>query len=324
LAGESIAVRIRSVANTAVQGVIWLSPSSSGEHSVEFVAEILRGRAEIAPKGLEIWKSEVPVDYSIALEVDAVRSLAEHRGWAAYHLVGFSAGATVVLAAVLRGRMPVRSLTVIEPATIGDDEWSADEVLWRRRIAQIFALSPAAIQPAFRAQMLRSGAAPPPPPPTEGSQHERSLLLEEALRNTGFSSDELKSISQPVLVVTGGVSHPRFTAVARRLGEVLPDPRLIEFPTCSHLRSPQRHEPQALSGALVDLWDSDRAWKVPVATNPEASDPDRPPSYVDAVQQHRQPDRYVGDIAGPRAVDPPPIRHRPKPEAAQSLRCRSR
>ena len=80
------------------------------------------------------------------------------------------------------------------------------------------------------------------------------LLYQGAIRHTGFSTGELNAISQPVLVVTGGASHPRFAAVARRLGEVLPNGRLIDFPTCSHLRSPQRNEPTTLSTELIELW----------------------------------------------------------------------
>lgn len=240
-----------------VERVIWFSPSCSAERSTQFVAEILAGRAEIAPKSLEVWKADTPVDYGLASEVDGVRGLAQDRGWSSYHLVGFSAGATVVLAAVLRGRLPARSLTVIEPATIGDDDWSDGEAVWRRRIAEIFALPLAAVHRAFTEQMLPPGAEVPP---SEGSPDERSFLLQDAIRNTGFSSGELKAISQSVLVVTGGASHPRFAAVAQRLGEVLPDARLIDFPTCSHLRSPQRNEPEAFSAALIELWvGTDRA-----------------------------------------------------------------
>jgi pimeloyl-ACP methyl ester carboxylesterase len=246
------------VDDAVAERVIWLSPSPPAELATERVAEILAGKAEIAPKNLEVWNPEAPVDYSLASEVDGIRRFAQARRWPSYHLVGFSAAATVLLAAVLQGRLPAKSLTVIEPATIGDDDWSDTEAVWRRRIDEIFAMAPAAHQQAFNQQMLAPGTAVPARKVYPDEDIARDVLLYEgAIRNTGFASSELKAISEPVLVVTGGASHPRFSAVARRLNEVLPHADLIDFPTCSHLRSPQRNEPAAFSTVLIEHWGRD-------------------------------------------------------------------
>ena len=179
-----------------LSGSSGVSPSPPAELGSERVAAIVAGRAEIAAKNLEIWNPQPPAHYSLATEVEGVRRFAQEKAWAAYHLVGFSAAATVVLAAALRGGLPARSLTVIEPATIGDDDWSPVEAAWRRRIDEIFTLEPAAHQQAFIEQMLPPGAEVPPRKVYPDEDIERDFLLYQgAIRHTGFSTGELNAIS---------------------------------------------------------------------------------------------------------------------------------
>ena len=40
---------------TPIARVLWLSPSTPAERSVELVARVLEGRADIVPKDLEVW-----------------------------------------------------------------------------------------------------------------------------------------------------------------------------------------------------------------------------------------------------------------------------
>ena len=76
--------------------------------------------------GLLLWTAEAPLPYGLDVEVAAVWRALDERGWTEVHLVGFSAGATVVLAAALAQRDRVRTLVLIEPATVGDDLWSEE------------------------------------------------------------------------------------------------------------------------------------------------------------------------------------------------------
>ena len=241
--------------NVAVHRVIWLSPSPPAERSAAAgVAEILRSRAVVAAKNLEVWNSPPPVEYGVATEVEGAR-LAATREWPSFHLVGFSAGATVALETALALGPKVQTLALIEPATIGDDDWSASEAAWRTRIDEIFALSPTEHQLAFCTQMVPEGTAAPQQTPLTAAEIERDLrLYAGAIRRTGFLSSDLARLAQPVLVATGGLSHPRFADVADRLIEILPNARAVDFPTCSHLHSPQRHEPAALAEALLQTW----------------------------------------------------------------------
>jgi pimeloyl-ACP methyl ester carboxylesterase len=235
--------------------VVWLSPSSPAERSAERVAEALTERAVIAPKDLEVWAPEIPDDYDLSTEVEGVARFAQTRQWASFHLVGFSAAATVALASALALGRSVKSLTLIEPATIGDDDWSDSEAAWRTRIAEIFELPPAAYEDAFSQHMMAPGVPPPSLSPLSAVEIERDVLqYRGTIRQTGFDSGRLRSLSQPVLVVTGGRSHPRFADVADRLVEVLGDVRAATFPECSHLHPPQRHEPERLAELLTELW----------------------------------------------------------------------
>jgi pimeloyl-ACP methyl ester carboxylesterase len=101
---------------------VWLSPSGSGERSIEFLAVALVGRAELVAKDLEVWAEPSAGSYSLADEVEGVRRVAERRGWSRFHAVGFSAGATVALLCEGTLTSSVATVAVIEPAAIGGDD----------------------------------------------------------------------------------------------------------------------------------------------------------------------------------------------------------
>ena len=75
--------------------------------------------------------------YGLATEVDAVNSAAQARGLSRYHLLGFSAGATVALAATLALGQAVQTLTLLEAAGIGDDDWHPAETEFRASLASL-------------------------------------------------------------------------------------------------------------------------------------------------------------------------------------------
>lgn len=242
-------------AENSAHRVVWLSPSPPAERSAAGVAQLVGTQAVIAPKNLEVWRSPPPAEYGVATEVAGIERLAAARDWPSFHLVGFSAGATVALEAALALGQRIQTVTLIEPATIGDDDWSDSEQAWRIRIDEIFALPPTEHQQAFLHQMVPDGAVPPQQKPLTAADVEGDLrLYHGAIRATGFVSGDLSKLTQPTLIVTGGLSHPRFADVARRLTEVIPNARAVIFPACSHLHSPQRHEPAALAEALLQTW----------------------------------------------------------------------
>jgi pimeloyl-ACP methyl ester carboxylesterase len=235
--------------------VVWISPSGDPERSAALVARELSSSAVIAPKPLEVWTGELGDDYGMATEVAAVDRFARDLGWPRFHLVGFSAGASVALAAALALGSAVLSVAVIEPATIGDDDWSEGEAAWRARMDDVFALPAAIQQDAFR----RTVAHPDEPPPAEPSTPPESVargvaLWTQALRETGLVSDDWKALTQQLLVVTGGRSHPRFAELSDRLLAVAPNAEAALFEGRSHLSSPHRNEPGRMSELLLELW----------------------------------------------------------------------
>jgi pimeloyl-ACP methyl ester carboxylesterase len=235
--------------------VMWLSGSGESERSAERVKESVDGQAVIVPKDLEVWGPDVPRNYGLQTETDAVARMAGTQGWDSFHLVGFSAGATVALAATLTLKTAVQTLAIIEPATIGDDAWSAQQAAWRAEMDAVFALPLDIQQEAFRRAVVHPDVKlEERPSPSTRVMLRGVLLWEKALRRTGLRSEDWGAISQPTLVVRCGRSHPRFDAMAVRLLEVMPNARTVEFSARSHLSSPHRDEPDRIARLLLELW----------------------------------------------------------------------
>src|SRR5581483_8218276 len=149
--------------------VLWITPSPAGRAATpptQLAAE-LAGHAVITQISLAVWDLAPGQPYDLAAEVSAVQAAAHAHGLARYHLAGFSAGGTVALATALTAGDPLLSLTVLEAATIGDDDWHPSEVAWRARLAAIRSLPAAQGATAFRRLVMRPGEPVPPlgPPP---------------------------------------------------------------------------------------------------------------------------------------------------------------
>ena len=207
----------------------------------------------ITQLGLAIWDIAPGDPYGLATEVDAVNAVAQACGLSRYHLFGFSAGATVALAATLALGQTVQSLTLLEAAVIGDDDWHPTETAWRACLAAVRALPAEQRGQAFRQMLMRPGEPLPPlgpPPPWDA----RSDMLEDMLAQVGFTSSDLAAITPPVLAISGGRSHPRMQHQDERLVEVIPNARAEVFSECSHLSPPHKAEPARLAEMLIDFW----------------------------------------------------------------------
>jgi pimeloyl-ACP methyl ester carboxylesterase len=191
--------------------------------------------------------------YGMATEVNAVNAAAQARGLSRYHLFGFSAGATIALAATLALGQAVQSLTLLEPAFIGDDDWHPAETAMRASLAAVRALPVDQRGPAFRRMVIRPGEQLPPlgpPPPWDATTD----MLEDMLAQVGFTSSDLAAITVPVLAISCGRSAPRFQHQDERLVQVIPHARAVVFSECSHLNPPHRAEPARLADMLIDFW----------------------------------------------------------------------
>jgi pimeloyl-ACP methyl ester carboxylesterase len=237
-------------------GLLWISPGDGDpDRASRQVRKALGEAMPVAAKLLEVRTTASVVGYRLDAEADAAVRVADARGWDRVHLYGFSGGATAAIVAALRRPDRVSTLTLVEPATIGNDPWHPTEVEYWRRLDAIQLLPDPSRQEAFRVMLLASGEPLPPlgPPP---AWTERDFVLQAALREPGFVSADLASIQQPTLVITGGRSHPRFALVARRLTEVLPNVEQVTFPDRSHLSSPHANEPTKVAQLLRQLWAS--------------------------------------------------------------------
>ena len=222
-------------------------------------------------RGLRVWALTDGECYGMDAEVAAI---AETAGSRPCHLAGFSAGATVALAAALALGQSVRSVAVLEPAFIGDDDWDPIEAEWRSRWRGVVESPQPERTAAFRGLLMRPGLAPPPPNTPPRWDFHDNLLERMLFRDTGFVSADLAAIHAPVLTIRGGRSSPRWAAVSRRLGEVCPDAREHVFPHLHHFTPPFRDAPEELAAVLLALWASGQPGTVPACKSvAEAAQP---------------------------------------------------
>ena len=238
-----------------VEQVLWISPGlpEPGIIPLAAISDEVAGVAVINRLGLAVWDLAPGEPYGLATEVDAVNAAAQARGLSRYHLFGFSAGATVALAATLALGPAVQSLTLLEAAVIGDDDWHPAETAFRASLAAVLALPPEQRIPAARQLFARPGEPLPPlgpPAPWDA----RGDMLEDMLAQVGFTSSDLAAITVPVLAISCDLSHPRFQHQDERLVEVIPHARAVVFSDCSHLNPPHRAEPARFAELLIDFW----------------------------------------------------------------------
>ncbi len=237
---------------------MWISPSEvtlqSPPTSAQRFAAAVADRCEVVVIGLQVWLTDPHQPYDLMTEVTAVQRAAQDRGWSRYHLFGFSAGATVAMATARADPDTVCSVALVEPATIGDDDWSPTEKQWRHDLRRVRRLPPDQRQAAFRRLLMAAGEEVPAelgPPPLWNSKTDR---LEDLLASIGFGSGDLSDVTQPTLIISGAESNPRFHQLAGRLVDVLPNATSTTLPNCSHLRPPHRATPAQLEKQLMTLW----------------------------------------------------------------------
>lgn len=229
--------------------VLWINPA--GTEPVEPFAERIRGDVDVTLLGLRVWGLAPGDRYDMGVEVAAVAAAA---GSGPVHLAGFSAGATVALAAALTLGDSVRSVALLEPAFIGDDDWDPAETGWRAAIGSLRASGPPEQAEALRDMLMAPGEMAPPPRRPVAWNHRDDLLGTMLSAHTGFESSDLVRIGAPVIQVRGGRSAPRFGLVGRRLAEVCADFRESVFPHLHHFAPPFREQPEQLAKLLLGFW----------------------------------------------------------------------
>jgi pimeloyl-ACP methyl ester carboxylesterase len=222
----------------------------------------LGDEVEAVAKDLEVYAGDAPPDdYSLDTEVAGVLRQADARGWARFHLVGYSGGGAAALATAARHPDRLLSLALLEPAWAGDWDLSeAERAIWRES-EKLDSLSPDEFMAAFVRLQLRPGVTPPAPPsgPSPPWMAKRPAgigAFVRTFRTYELDRESLRRFDRPVYYALGGLSNPdQYGEIAQRLSRVFEDFAMDEFEERHHFDPAHRIEPERLARSLRALWE---------------------------------------------------------------------
>jgi pimeloyl-ACP methyl ester carboxylesterase len=225
---------------------------------VEALGEGVDARA----KELEVYADdEPPPDYGLETELAGVLREAEGARFERFHLVGYSGGGAISAAFAARYPDRLLSLSLLEPAWVGNEDRSEPELRMQREFDRTFQLPQGELMRRFVELQLAPGVEPPPPPPgpTPPWMAKRPAginALTAAFADYSLDLEALATFRWPVYYALGGRSNPDYYGtMARRLGEIFADYRLDTFAERHHFDPPHRAEPERLAARLLELWE---------------------------------------------------------------------
>ena len=230
---------------------------------VAYVALIdaLGSDVETLAKDLEMYAGdEPPGDYTLDQEVAGVCRVAEERGWAGFHLVGYSGGGAAALAEAARYPDQLLSLALLEPAWAGDWDLGEAERALRREFEKLEKLPPDDFMDAFVRLQLRLGVTPPasspgPPAPWMTKRPAAIRAFMRTFKTYDLDRESLLRFERPVYFALGALSNPdHYGELAERLSRVFDDFTLEVFEERHHFDPPHRIEPERLARSLRTLW----------------------------------------------------------------------
>jgi pimeloyl-ACP methyl ester carboxylesterase len=213
---------------------------------------LLQKEARLVLRDLEGYAQPLAADYGLPSEVKAITCAADAAGFQSFHLVGYSAGGSVALAFALAHPERVNSLTLIEPAWIGNHAWDAVEVAYLSTVDGAMQLPMSQRGHALLMAMSPPGTDPSTIP-TPDWLLERSTRFEpiwRSFREATLDIEALQSFPAPVYLPVGGKSHPRFTLAARWLASVFPCSWVDIYQNQTHLEVPPIRETERFIRAL--------------------------------------------------------------------------
>jgi pimeloyl-ACP methyl ester carboxylesterase len=223
--------------------------------------EALGGDVEVRAKDLEVYAADAPPDgYGLQTEIDGVLRQADDAGYERFHLVGYSGGGAISTALVARHPERVLSLSLLEPAWVGNVGMSeAEREAWAE-FDRIGDLPAEEMMPRFIRAQLAPGVEPPappagPPPPWMAKRPAGIRALVAAFRRYHLDPAGLRAFPRPVMFALGSLSNPDyFGTMAARLGALFADYALDVYEGRHHFDPPHRAEPQRLAARLLELW----------------------------------------------------------------------
>ena len=112
--------------------------------------------------------SKPPLGYTLQHEINGILLTAESAGFDRFHLVGYSAGGASSLAFAAEHPERLATLSLIEPAWMGNDRLSPQERAIWDDFKRIAAMAPDQMLPAFVAVQLAPGSSRRRLHPTHG------------------------------------------------------------------------------------------------------------------------------------------------------------
>ena len=224
------------------------------------------GEVHAVAKDLELYgEEEPPPGYSLDVEVAGILHTAERAGFERFHLVGYSGGGAAAVAFAAGHGERLLSLALLEPAWIGNEDQSDEELRARRELGRILQRPPADALAEFVRLQLAPGVDPPPPPPGTPppwmARRPAGLrALTAAFEAYRLDPDRLRGFRRPVLFALGALSNPDYYGrMAERAGRLFSDFTLEIFDARHHFDPPHRVEPDRLAQSLRALWQRSEA-----------------------------------------------------------------
>jgi pimeloyl-ACP methyl ester carboxylesterase len=225
---------------------------------IEALGEGVDARA----KELDVYADEEPPqDYGLETELAGILREAEAADFERFHLVGYSGGGAISAAFAARHPDRLLSVSLLEPAWIGNEGRSERELRVQAEFDRASELPEDELMRRFVKLQLAPGVEPPPPPPGPTPQWMSKRPAGIKALTAAFSSYPLDlrvlgAFPRPVYYVLGGRSNPDyFGAMASRLGELFADYTLDVFEQRHHFDPPHRAEPERLASRLRELWE---------------------------------------------------------------------
>jgi pimeloyl-ACP methyl ester carboxylesterase len=213
-------------------------------------------------KDLEIYSAaEPPPDYGLETEIDAVLRKADAAGFERFHLVGYSAGGAISIAFVARAPERILSVSLLEPAWIGDEGQSEAERKTRVEFGRLWDLPPDQMMLRFVRIQLAPGVEPPappagPPPAWMAKRPAGLRALIDAFERYEVDPAALQAFARPVYYALGALSNQDlFGEMADRLKGLFRDYTLEVYEGRHHFDPPHRAEPDRLASRLRGIWD---------------------------------------------------------------------
>ena len=209
----------------------------------------------VIAKDLEVYAEETPPpNYSIAMEVAGVERAADDAGFERFHLYGHSGGAAIALAFAAAHPDRLLSLALDEPAYDFTDDMQADmEVFEPFRSLP----APERLRAFMRLQVSPEVELTPPAGPLPPWMANRPAGIDaflQALDQHPRLTEKYSAVRAPVLYTWGSLTHPRWYAMAKRLGTLFPDFTAVCFEGLHHLNTSHQAEPDRVVDLLETLW----------------------------------------------------------------------